>query len=79
MISIDLFLLPLNALNRRVPMVGPIRYPRPAHPSLPMSDRRYRQIQSPSFKLEFLETRYIADATHVAPPYTNIGSIPSIG
>jgi len=32
--SIDLFLLPLKALKRRVPMVGPTRYPKPAHPSL---------------------------------------------
>jgi hypothetical protein len=32
--SIDLFLLPLKALKSRVPMVGPTRYPKPAHPSL---------------------------------------------
>jgi hypothetical protein len=64
--SIDLFLLPLKALKRRVPMVGPTRYPRPAHPSL--SKFWYRE----EAQLTLLEVCDVKDdlliLTHVAPP-----------
>jgi hypothetical protein len=64
--SIDLFLLPLKALKRRVPMVGPTRYPKPAHPSL--SKFSHREEAQLTMSELYMVTDDLLVLTHVAPP-----------